>query len=179
MQGGITGENGPIAFGLADFVAPEFDNQDADDFTIEEQEDGSVVLRGVWEESDNTSIPLSNFVSELRTTEAASNVGLYWNVHTEEFPGGEIRGQLQIAETPRPEPIFGSTGDDVQEAGVNLDSDRDLIFSGSGNDLVDTSTGAGSNRLYGGSGDDELFVGEAERAFGGAGKDILDAGGKT
>ena len=50
-----------------------------------------------------------------------------------------------------------------------------MVFTGLGNDLVDTSTGAGSNRIYGGSGQDEIIFGTGDRGFGGADSDILDA----
>ncbi len=43
------------------------------------------------------------------------------------------------------------------------------------NDLLDASVGKGSNRLYGGAGNDELFAGSRDRLFGGDGNDLLDA----
>jgi len=39
--------------------------------------------------------------------------------------------------------------------------------------LVDTSIGAGNNRIYGSSGDDEIFAGADDRLFGGTGNTIF------
>ncbi len=52
---------------------------------------------------------------------------------------------------------------------------NDRAFGGSGNDIIDASVGAGSNRLYGGANNDEIIVGTGDRAFGGNGNDIIDA----
>jgi len=69
---------------------------------------------------------------------------------------------------------FGSTGDDIFDS--DPDGTADLIFAGAANDVVDTSASSiGQNRVYAGSGDDELVVSTRDRAFGGAGNDILEA----
>jgi glycerophosphoryl diester phosphodiesterase len=52
---------------------------------------------------------------------------------------------------------------------------KDTIFTAAGNDLVDGSVAGGSNRIYGGDGNDELYAGQLDRLFGEAGDDILDA----
>ena len=58
----------------------------------------------------------------------------------------------------------------------DFDGNRDLIFAGAREDLIDTSQAlTGENRLYGGAGDDELIVGLGDRAFGDGGDDLLDA----
>lgn len=174
IHDGDRGANGPVALGLVDLGNEALDNQDADDFDITLNPDGSVTLTGVWEQSDAASSPLSNFVSDIRTAEPGSDVGLYWNIHTEAFPAGEIRGQLAAGPLTS-ELAFGSLENDQLEAGLNLNGTQELIFTGAGTDLVDTSTGLGLNRIYGGQGTDELLLGQQERAFGGAGDDILDA----
>ncbi|VEP16073.1 Amidase, Asp-tRNAAsn/Glu-tRNAGln amidotransferase A subunit [Hyella patelloides LEGE 07179] len=59
---------------------------------------------------------------------------------------------------------------------ADFDGNKDLIFAGAGDDLIDTSQAlTGENRLYGGAGDDELIVGLGDRAFGDTGDDLLDA----
>lgn len=65
---------------------------------------------------------------------------------------------------------FGTPGDDQLFA-----TQKDILFGGAGDDILDASTGLGKNRLYGGTGDDELFAGSRDRLFGGDGNDILDA----
>ncbi|PNW40574.1 UNVERIFIED_CONTAM: hemolysin-type calcium-binding protein [Euhalothece sp. KZN 001] len=72
-------------------------------------------------------------------------------------------------------PAFGSLQDDTLEAGVDFDGEGNLVFSGEGNDSIETSTGNGGNRLYGGSNNDELVAGSNDRAFGGAGDDIIES----
>jgi Ca2+-binding RTX toxin-like protein len=105
IHAGARGENGPVAIGLFDLVAPAVDGQDADDFMVVENEDGTVTLSGVWEQTDETALPLDQFVDEIRQAKPGEDLDLYWNVHTEQFPGGEIRGQLQQGEAPTAGPV--------------------------------------------------------------------------
>jgi phosphodiesterase/alkaline phosphatase D-like protein len=49
------------------------------------------------------------------------------------------------------------------------------IFTDGGNDKVDGIVGGGSNRIYAGDGDDDLYAGKNDRLFGEAGNDTLDA----
>lgn len=74
--------------------------------------------------------------------------------------------------------VFGSFGeDDALNSGVDdgFDGDRDTVFSGTGNDSIDTSTGLGGNRIFTGNGSDEVFVSEGDRVNAGLGDDIIDA----
>ena len=66
--------------------------------------------------------------------------------------------------------LLNSPGDDELFA-----EDRDRLFGGAGNDILDASAGAGRNRLFGGVGDDELFAGYKDRLFGGMSNDTFYA----
>ncbi|MGB7273222.1 MAG: spondin domain-containing protein, partial [Geitlerinemataceae cyanobacterium] len=158
IHNGERGVNGPVAFGLFDLVAPEAGGQDADDLEILANPDGSVTLSGIWEETDPALIPLSQFVSEIRDAEPGEDIGLYWNVHTNRFPGGEIRGQIQVEEV-EVNTILGSR-------------DRDTLIGTEGNDLIRGLKE--SDELFGNGGDDELRGGRGEDLLsGGAGEDTL------
>ncbi|MDR9403009.1 MAG: peptidylprolyl isomerase [Halothece sp. Uz-M2-17] len=69
---------------------------------------------------------------------------------------------------------FGSlSGDNITSDAESLSR---LIFTGAGDDTIDNQNSQQeSTRLYGGSRDDRLIVGSSDRAFGGAGNDIIDA----
>ncbi|MGB3401976.1 MAG: DUF4394 domain-containing protein [Microcoleaceae cyanobacterium] len=132
IHNGVRGEGGPVAFGLFDLVAPEAGGQDADDLMVVDNGDGSVTLTGIWEETDPALIGLSEFVEEIRTTELGEDISLYWNVHTEEFPGGAIRGQLQIGD-------LGGDDDMMSTQFFALTDDNTLVSFSSDN-LEDTSS---------------------------------------
>jgi hypothetical protein len=71
---------------------------------------------------------------------------------------------------------FGSTGGDEFEAGLSpegFNGSNDVAFGGAGDDLFDTSTGHGGNRLFGQSGDDTFFLGSNDNANGGADDDTF------
>ena len=96
------GANGEIAFSIFDTVTPSVGNEvgiignQDEDLVITPNSDGSVTLTGVWEETDSSRIPLSEYVDDIRRAGEDVDVDLYWNVYTEEFPGGAVRGQLIV-----------------------------------------------------------------------------------
>ncbi|MDB9516102.1 spondin domain-containing protein [Roseofilum reptotaenium CS-1145] len=95
IHNGARGANGPVVFGLVDLITAANNGQDSDDLQITQNANGSVTLRGIWEESDSASTPLSQFVSSIQTAQNGADIPLYWNVHTTGSPAGAIRGQLQ------------------------------------------------------------------------------------
>nr|MDJ0576097.1 calcium-binding protein [Xenococcaceae cyanobacterium MO_234.B1] len=88
---------------------------------------------------------------------------------------------IQGGEEPEPTnlQIFGTTEDDIFDAADSSDDfngNGNIVFADGGNDLVDASQAVvGQNRIYGQTGNDELFAGVGDRLFGGEGDDILDA----
>jgi hypothetical protein len=79
------GENGPIVFGI---FRPQHDKNDR--LITINGESGLIKFEGVWDAADvaNDAAPLADHLDDL----FAGN--LYINIHTTEFPGGEIRGQI-------------------------------------------------------------------------------------
>ncbi|NEO41273.1 MAG: calcium-binding protein [Moorea sp. SIOASIH] len=84
------------------------------------------------------------------------------------------------------EAVFGTLNGDVFDAVDSrdeFDGNHDLLFTGEGDDLVDASQASapmfpstvGNNRIFAGSGRDELFAGSNDRLSGGRDNDILDA----
>ncbi|MTJ47861.1 glycerophosphodiester phosphodiesterase [Dolichospermum sp. UHCC 0259] len=76
--------------------------------------------------------------------------------------------------------IAGTTGKDDLFVSGGTDGINDTIFTGAGNDTVDTVLGAispfaGNNIIDTGSGDDRIFVNKGDRAFGSDGNDTFDA----
>ncbi|UKP00018.1 serine hydrolase [Nostoc sp. UHCC 0870] len=69
---------------------------------------------------------------------------------------------------PTSEPIFGTIGEDV----IEVSGSGGLIFGGDESDVIDASiSSSGSNRIYGGRGDDTFILGSGDRLIGGAGDD--------
>ena len=151
--------------------------------------DGSWSLSGRWETTDTPSITSElpevvgvpgTFASVLGSAAVGSEVPLYFNIHTEEFGGGEIRGQLVAIADDIDEVVPGTTGDDTLDGGNGNDAilglaGDDILDGGNGNDVLDG--GGGDDELTGGNGDDMLFgsVGD-DTLTGGNGEDTLDGG---
>ena len=69
------------------------------------------------------------------------------------------------------EPIFGTTESET----IEITGSNGLVFAGGGDDIIDLSTGEGSNRVYGGSGSDTIILGENDRIFADDGDDRIFA----
>ena len=77
------------------------------------------------------------------------------------------------------ESVFGTAGNDLIDAAdlnSDFDGNNDILFTGSGDDLIDTSQAFGHNRIYAGEGDDLLLAGSNDRLVGDAGADIFFVG---
>jgi predicted AlkP superfamily pyrophosphatase or phosphodiesterase len=76
--------------------------------------------------------------------------------------------------------VSGTTGANQLEAGITpgFDGVNDIVFAGAGSDVIDTPIGGAlvkNNRVDAGSGNDVIYIANADRAFGSAGDDELDA----
>jgi hypothetical protein len=88
------GVNGGIVHGQID-PSPTLQN-DPDDLVVNPVL-GTIV--GVWDGTEGNGTTLATQISLGRFNLDANNrTGLYFNVHSNDFPGGEIRGQLTLPE---------------------------------------------------------------------------------
>jgi Ca2+-binding RTX toxin-like protein len=71
--------------------------------------------------------------------------------------------------------VFGGINPDTFEVGISsFDGNNTLLFSGGGNDLIDTSTATiGNNRIFTGGGDDKIIAGKDDLIFAGEGNDEI------
>jgi serralysin len=160
----VRGANGPVVFGQ---INPF---NDSDDLRIELNADRSWTVSGLWETTDTPAItnpaPIpgggATFATVLGSAAVGTDVPLYFNVHTTEFPTGEIRGQLVAIADDNDNVVRGTAG-------------HDLLPGLDGNDVI--LGFAGDDRLEGGDGRDTMDGGKgADILDGGAGDDILTGG---
>ena len=84
--------------------------------------------------------------------------------------GGQISRMavVETADSTEFESVFGTLEGDT----IEIEGSNQLIFTGDSDDLIDASVSSeGNNRIYAGSGDDTLILGEGDRAIGGEGSD--------
>ncbi|NET72326.1 MAG: hypothetical protein F6K62_15740 [Sphaerospermopsis sp. SIO1G2] len=68
--------------------------------------------------------------------------------------------------------VTGTPENDDLFAPIDLDGQRDIVFTGAGIDSIDVSVSTvGRNRIFGGSGGDTFYLSTRDRAFGGSGDD--------
>lgn len=196
----VRGQAGGVVFGQ---IAPPHDD---DDLRIVLNADGSTTVSGIWETTDPANVSITTFASELTSATTGSDVALYFNVHTEANPTGEIRAQWvaiggredgtsgnDTIAAPAGEALlaFARGGDDSVDGGGLTDS----LNGGIGDDTIDgldgddtLSGGPGADYIEGGLGNDSLWGGLGfdtligqdgdDTAFGGLGDDELwGAGG--
>ncbi len=79
-----------------------------------------------------------------------------------------------------PKVVFGTSGDDRFDAtfpnNTLFNGDKQILFTGSGNDYVDVTSAAGENRIDLGSDNDILFGGSKNSILAGSGDDTLFIG---
>ncbi|MBJ7900130.1 MAG: hypothetical protein GC158_09465 [Cyanobacteria bacterium RI_101] len=93
-------------------------------------------------------------------------------------------GQLSLLIAPGTELVqdsalvSGTPDGDLLVGGFDFSAVNDIVFTGAGADEIDVPFAgvlAGNNRIFSGSGDDILIVGNKDRANGGSGADEFDA----
>jgi hypothetical protein len=85
IHAGPAGTNGGIQFGMKD------PNHDLDDLVINPV---TGRITGVWDGNEGNGTTLAAQLANLLSN------GLYFNVHTTDHPGGEVRGQLILVPEP-------------------------------------------------------------------------------
>lgn len=90
--------NGGIVFGL---ISPSDD--DDLDTTLTLLGDGSTRITGEWDADEGrpTGPTFADLATDFLDTAPGADAPFYLNVHTTDFPGGEIRGQI-VAAIPLP-----------------------------------------------------------------------------
>jgi len=124
--------NGGIVFGQLD----PYD--DMDDLAVVHNADGSWSVSGRWETTDVNAITLASksitnafpalpgvpagatFASVLGSATPGSEVPLYFNVHSDAFAGGEIRGQLVAVANDIDDIEMGTTGNNTIQGGMAM-----------------------------------------------------------
>jgi len=91
------GQNGGIVFGQIDLVNPATRN-DLDDLVVDPV---AGTIKGVWDGNEGNNTTLALQLANL----LAGN--LYFNVHTADHGGGEIRGQVLVVPEPVTLALFG------------------------------------------------------------------------
>ena len=90
VHSGQRGTNGDHVFNILD---P--DEQDEKDLSITLNEDGSATLSGTWNQSEEIPTNLIDFFNDfLNGSLPGTESDFYFQIHTEENPDGEIRGQI-------------------------------------------------------------------------------------
>ncbi len=144
--------DGPMGnFGIAWVSTPDFP--------------GSIVSKTYGMNADKLSSTLDN--TEIYALMYQTLFGV-----TPEFAAAQQETQL----------LSGTNAADTLIAGApdgSFDGINDTVFTGAGNDEVDTQTVtspiAGGNRIDLGGGNDIVFVSKGDRVFGGDGNDVFDA----
>ena len=91
------GINGGIVFGQIDVGQPSLRN-DLDDLVVNPV---AGTITGVWDNNEGNGTTLAaQIAAGVFNVDAQNRTGLYFNVHTPDHTGGEIRGQLILVPEP-------------------------------------------------------------------------------
>ncbi len=89
------GVNGGIVFGQIDPSASL--RNDLDDLVVDPV---AGTIKGVWDGTEGNGTTLTTQLPNLLNVDANNRTGIYFNVHTTDHAGGEVRGQLTLVPEP-------------------------------------------------------------------------------
>ena len=141
---GARGANGAAVF--------DWQTNDPDDFRFALETNGSWTLSGNWETTDSGPTSISTFAVALAGATLGADGPLYADVHTTEYPDGEIRSQLFCIATDNSEAIIGT-------------AENDLLPGLGGNDTIDGGAGLEDRALYSGNRADYTIVNLGGHSF--------------
>ncbi|MGB3508216.1 MAG: CHRD domain-containing protein [Microcoleaceae cyanobacterium] len=194
----ISGRFVDLSSDLSPVGAPDAEGNAQSSVHIHSGEFGETggILRNltVLETEDDSGIFFGSFTLNSDEVATAESGGLYVNLHTEDNPSGELRGQIVLEEAEivisqddgdfnadnRDNNLFGSFGDNnirgfAGDDSLNGLAGDDRIVGDEGNDSLIGANG--NDTLFGNDGNDVL---EGRPGFdillGGNGNDILDGG---
>ena len=156
----VRGENAPIVFDI---------QANDEDLEVVPRDGNSWTVRGSWEPTEVSRLPITDFEAAIAAATPGTEVGLYANIHTMQFPTGEIRAQWvasaddnanTVTGTDLSEHLAGLGGDDQ----LNGKEGDDSIRGGDGADTI--TGGAGLDRMQGGAGADRFVLTSAEDSLG-------------
>ena len=156
----VRGENAPIVFDIG---------ANDEDLDVVPRDGNSWTVSGSWEPTEVSRLPITDFEAAIAAATPGTEIGLYANIHTMQFPTGEIRAQWvasaddnanTVTGTDLSERLAGLGGDDQ----LNGKEGDDTIRGGDGADTI--TGGAGLDRMQGGAGADRFVLTSAEDSFG-------------
>jgi len=115
---------------------------------------------------DTTNLAPGRYTIYVQSQDANGNLGVPTATFIEVTDPTDFLGRDIISGTPN---------QDALRSGRDFIGDRDIIFAGSGNDLIDVSNAIGGNEVFGDLGRDRIVVGTNDIVFAGNGNDTLDA----
>ena len=143
---------------LAEYLSDNFSETAFDNEDVPREEDDRIQNIAFREDTVLLDEDLNGEDMEMAEVEDVTN-------------GGDGDNDGDGREAGNFEPLFGTLeGDKIEVTGSNQ-----LIFAGDGDDLIDTASSDGGNRIYGGNGNDIIVFGEGDRIFGNEDEDRVFA----